>query len=104
MDHWPGLANPRSVRLSCCIYHPSTYLCDLPQALVDISNGLMRDPRAFHIDCSDWFEKYNRQGLYLNPLSYDISNKATQSCSNPSASEVGKMKAPGLSSTNYRKK
>jgi hypothetical protein len=33
------------------------------QALADISNGLMRDPRVFHLDCSDWFEKYNKQGL-----------------------------------------
>ncbi|KJA14493.1 hypothetical protein HYPSUDRAFT_49121 [Hypholoma sublateritium FD-334 SS-4] len=33
-------------------------------ALVSISNAVMRDPRVFHIDCSDWEQKYNDQVLF----------------------------------------
>lgn len=30
-------------------------------ALVQISNGILRDKRVFHVDTPDWFDKYNRQ-------------------------------------------
>lgn len=32
-----------------------------PGAITDISNGILRDSRVFHMDCPDWTEKYNRQ-------------------------------------------
>ncbi|CAA7268089.1 unnamed protein product [Cyclocybe aegerita] len=31
-------------------------------ALVDISNGIMKDSRVFRIDSDDWIEKYNKEG------------------------------------------
>lgn len=37
----------------------------LLQAITDISNGILRDSRVFHMDCPDWTEKYNRQGNLL---------------------------------------
>ncbi|KAF9532005.1 hypothetical protein CPB83DRAFT_760449 [Crepidotus variabilis] len=34
------------------------------QALVDMSNGLMRDNRVFHLDSNDWIQKYNTQVMF----------------------------------------
>jgi hypothetical protein len=33
------------------------------QALADISNGVLRDTRVFHVDSPDWMEKYNHQSI-----------------------------------------
>ncbi|KAF9524089.1 hypothetical protein CPB83DRAFT_861869 [Crepidotus variabilis] len=33
-----------------------------PAAIVELTNGLIRDLRAFHLDHKDWFSQYNSQG------------------------------------------
>ncbi len=32
---------------------------------MDISNGVLRDPRVFHLDAPGWIEKFNEQGIIL---------------------------------------
>ena len=35
----------------------------------DLSNGVLRDKRVFHVDSPDWIEKYNYQRtLFLYPV------------------------------------
>lgn len=36
-----------------------------PKALEMLTNGIMRDTRAFHLDDPDWIELYNKQGSCL---------------------------------------
>ncbi|KIK02047.1 hypothetical protein K443DRAFT_6459 [Laccaria amethystina LaAM-08-1] len=33
-------------------------------AIVNLSNGILREPRVFHIDSQDWFIKYNTQASF----------------------------------------
>lgn len=44
-----------------------------PQALADLTNGLLRDNRIFHITDPDWIDKYNNQGtivsVHVSPVS-----------------------------------
>jgi hypothetical protein len=47
------------------IFYRFTTVDVLLQAITDISNGILRDGRVFHMDCPDWTEKYNRQGNLL---------------------------------------
>jgi hypothetical protein len=39
-------------------------LTRLRQGLAGLTNGILRDNRAFHIDDQQWISKYNDQGLY----------------------------------------
>lgn len=32
---------------------------------MEISNGVLRDPRVFHLDGPGWIDKFNEQGLIL---------------------------------------
>lgn len=34
----------------------------------------MRDPRVFHIDCSDWEQRYNDQGLRVFMPGLDVND------------------------------
>ncbi|KJA28580.1 hypothetical protein HYPSUDRAFT_62222 [Hypholoma sublateritium FD-334 SS-4] len=46
-----------------CVNGMTTWL-GKPDALVNITNGIMRDPRSFHIDCPDWILKFNEQVIF----------------------------------------
>ncbi|KAF8958005.1 hypothetical protein BDZ97DRAFT_1906614 [Flammula alnicola] len=37
---------------------------EISSALVDLTNGLMRDPRAFNFDSTDWIDRYNKQVIF----------------------------------------
>ena len=56
---WMGKAGVRAFSF----LYSTTWHCW--QTLMEISNGVLRDPRVFHLDGPGWIDKFNEQGLIL---------------------------------------
>ncbi|KAF9056034.1 hypothetical protein BJ165DRAFT_1521989 [Panaeolus papilionaceus] len=50
--------------LSTRVENGETVLFAKPDAVIDLSNGILRDTRVFHFDSADWVDKYNKQVMF----------------------------------------